>query len=127
MIEGADRFGLAQLHQFRGRVGRNDYQSYCFLFSDNQEQKTLERLNVLVECADGFELAKRDLKYRGAGQIYGYEQSGLTDFKIATLDDLALVKAASVSADEFLNQYQLADFPILVAKLEAMNFSEHLE
>lgn len=127
MIEGAERFGLAQLHQFRGRVGRNNYQSYCFLFSDSNDLKTMERLNVMSECSDGFELAKRDLKYRGAGQIYGYEQSGLASLKIATLDDFVLAKSASSAAEDFIDNYKLEDFPKLGEKLESMSFSSHLE
>ncbi len=127
MIEGADRFGLAQLHQFRGRVGRNNYQSYCFLFSDNNDPKTMARLNIMSICSDGFELAKKDLKYRGAGQIYGYEQSGFSDLKIATLDDLVLAKSASLAAEEFINNYNLEDFTVLKEKLESMSLSSHLE
>ncbi|OGY53025.1 MAG: ATP-dependent DNA helicase RecG [Candidatus Buchananbacteria bacterium RIFCSPLOWO2_01_FULL_39_33] len=127
MIEGADRFGLAQLHQFRGRVGRNSHQSYCFLFTDSQEEKTLLRLKALVECNDGFELAQKDLKYRGAGQIYGYQQSGFSNLKIATLDDLVLAKSAQEAADFFINNYNINDFPELSAKLKGLNFSQHLE
>lgn len=127
MIEGADRFGLAQLHQFRGRVGRNNYQSYCFLFSDSSDSKTIERLNLMSQYSDGFELAKMDLKYRGAGEIYGYQQSGISSLKIATLDDLVLAKKASIIADDFINNYDLKDFNILQEKLDSMNLSSHLE
>jgi len=127
MIEGADRFGLAQLHQFRGRVGRSEHQSYCFLFSDNNDLKTITRLKMMSECSDGFELAQKDLKYRGAGQVYGYLQSGFSDFKIATLDDLVLAKSASVAAEDFLNNYKLEDYPLLGEKLDNMNLSSHLE
>lgn len=127
MIEGADRFGLAQLHQFRGRVGRNNCQSYCFLFSDNYETKTMERLNIMTQCQDGFELAQKDLKYRGAGQIYGYEQSGFSDLKIATLDDLVLAKSSAEAADYFMKNYKLDDFVILKEKLESMSLGSHLE
>ena len=127
MIEGAERFGLAQLHQFRGRVGRNNYQAYCFLFSDSQDSQVLERLNALVKCDDGFELAQKDLTYRGAGQIYGYEQSGFSNLKIATLDDLVLAKSASEAAEDLINNYKLEDFPKLSAKLESLNLGEHLE
>jgi len=127
MIEGADRFGLAQLHQFRGRVGRNNYQSYCFLFSDSNDQKTLDRLDLMSKYSDGFELAKMDLKYRGAGQLYGYQQSGISSLKIATLDDLLLAKRASVAADYFIDQYNLDDFVSLKEKLAELNLSSHLE
>jgi len=127
MIDGADRFGLAQLHQFRGRVGRNNYQSYCFLFSDSNDQKTLDRLDLMSKYSDGFELAKMDLKYRGAGQLYGYQQSGISSLKIATLDDLLLAKRASVAADYFIDQYNLDDFVSLKEKLAELNLSSHLE
>lgn len=127
MIEGADRFGLAQLHQFRGRVGRNSYQSYCFLFSESSDNKTIERLNVMSKYSDGFELAKKDLDYRGAGQIYGYQQSGLSSLKIATLDDLLLAKSASSAAEYFLDNYKLEEFPNLQKKIDSMNLSSHQE
>jgi ATP-dependent DNA helicase RecG len=127
MIEDSDRFGLAQLHQFRGRVGRDKYQSYCFLFSDSKDKRTLERLSVMSKCSDGFELAQRDLNYRGAGQIYGYEQSGFSNFKMASLDDLELAKSASVSASEFMDNYSLDEFPELKKRLDNMNLNSHLE
>lgn len=94
MIEGADRFGLAQLHQFRGRVGRGEHQSYCFLFSDNGAERTVRRLNAMTENHDGFTLAKIDLKFRGPGEIYGTAQKGFPELSVATLFDYDLMKRA---------------------------------
>jgi len=127
MIEGAERFGLAQLHQFRGRVGRGEHQSYCFLFTANGAPKTLERLEALVKSNDGFALAEYDLQFRGPGEVYGTRQSGLPDLKIATLNDLGLINLTKQEAKEFLENNNLANFPLLKAKLEQVKMINHLE
>jgi ATP-dependent DNA helicase RecG len=127
MIEGAERFGLAQLHQFRGRVGRGEYQSYCFLFTANGAPKTLERLEALVKSNDGFALAEYDLQFRGPGEVYGTRQSGLPDLQIATLNDLELINLTKQEAKEFLENNNLADFPLLKARLEEVKMTNHLE
>jgi ATP-dependent DNA helicase RecG len=88
IVQEADRFGLAQLHQLRGRVGRGAEQSYCLLVSrprDALSETAVERLEALVETADGFELAERDLEIRGEGQLVGARQSGLTDLRFTRL------------------------------------------
>src|SRR6185436_13925693 len=103
MIEGAERFGLAQLHQFRGRVGRGKHKSYCFLFSDDPQSATNPRLQAISESSNGFELAEKDLQIRGSGDLYGTKQSGY-DFKIATLSDLDLVERSRSYAEELLNE-----------------------
>jgi len=132
MIEGAERFGLAQLHQFRGRVGRDRYQSYCFLFpgpeSDLQNKKSLTRLEALVEHQDGFLLAKEDLKLRGAGEIYGTIQSGYPEIKIASLFDYELIKQAQDEAEILIStDPELKDHPLIKAKLGNFNKQIHLE
>ena len=127
MIEGADRFGLAQLHQFRGRVGRGEKQSYCFLFTENGSEKTQQRLKALVNSNDGFALAEYDLQFRGPGEVYGTRQSGLPELKIASLADLPLINLTKSEARKFFAQYKLDNFPLLKAKLEEVKLIDHLE
>ncbi len=94
LVEGADRFGLAQLHQFRGRVGRGDAQSYCILMSDATTDVSQERLRAIEETNDGFVLAEKDLELRGPGDFFGIRQSGLPELKLATLGDTPLLELA---------------------------------
>ncbi len=95
VIENAERFGLAQLHQLRGRVGRSDLQSYCVLISDTQSDQTKKKLAFLKDHEDGFELAEYDLKTRGAGELFGFAQSGIPFFRVAHLyEDKELIEAA---------------------------------
>jgi len=102
MIEGADRFGLAQLHQFRGRIGRGTAQSYCFLFTDSTTKKTYQRLKAVLKAKDGFELAERDLKIRGPGDFSGTRQWGLPDLAMASLNDLELIQKTRLAAQQVL-------------------------
>ncbi|MCH8185215.1 MAG: DNA helicase RecG, partial [Chloroflexi bacterium] len=99
LIDGADRFGLAQLHQFRGRVGRGEHQSYCLLLADSPGEEARERLRILERVHDGFELAEEDLRIRGPGDYLGTRQSGLPEFRVARITDqdvLALARREAI-------------------------------
>lgn len=116
-VEGAERFGLAQLHQLRGRVGRSDLPSVCFLHpSGFVPEKTYERLRALVDCQNGFELAERDLALRGAGDVYGTQQSGFPEFKIADPMNVGMVARARNAASDLLRED-----PELVAHAEVLD------
>lgn len=129
IIEGADRFGLASLHQFRGRVGRGEHQSYCFLFTDNYSKKTTERLQMLESTDDGFKLSEFDLKTRGSGNLYGNVQSGfLSQIKIADLSDFELIKKAQKWTNEiFINDPELTNHKELKDKMGELIKNVHLE
>lgn len=114
VIEHAERFGLAQLHQLRGRVGRGKYQSYCFLVSDSRSELTKERLGIMCKSNDGFEIADKDLQIRGPGEVFGLRQHGLPEFKISDLiknkDILAIAQDAAkdyVSSEKFKEEFEL--------------------
>ncbi|MDR3642104.1 MAG: ATP-dependent DNA helicase RecG [Candidatus Doudnabacteria bacterium] len=118
IIEGADRFGLAQLHQFRGRVGRAEHQSYCFLFSDNQNPDTVNRLTEFTKTNDGFELAELDLKQRGFGEMYGQTQSGW-NFKYFDPSYTSLIQPARQEALAILtDDLNLDSYPSLKEKIK---------
>ncbi|WKZ25088.1 MAG: ATP-dependent DNA helicase RecG [Patescibacteria group bacterium] len=102
VIEDADRFGLAQLHQYRGRVGRSTHQSYCFLLSSATEPRTRGRLEVMAECSSGFILAEADLKFRGPGEAYGLAQSGWPELKMANYYDTKLLNLTKEAVDNLV-------------------------
>jgi ATP-dependent DNA helicase RecG len=103
MIEDADHFGLAQLHQLRGRVGRGAAQSYCYLIADPRTPEGIERLDAMIRTSDGFKIAEEDLRLRGPGEILGIRQSGLPDFKLANLvSDQALLIQAKAEAEALI-------------------------
>jgi len=128
IIEGAERFGLAQLYQFRGRIGRADLQSHCFLFSDSRSVKTRARLKALLEAKNGFELAQKDLEIRGPGSFSGVKQWGIPDLAMENLKNLVLVEQTRVAAKEILQKDpELKNFPLLRQKLEKFKEKIHLE
>jgi ATP-dependent DNA helicase RecG len=100
LVEGANRFGLAQLHQFRGRVGRGEHQSWCLLLADLATPEAEARLRIISETNDGFKLAEEDLKMRGPGEFFGTRQSGLPDIRLARLSDVHLLHTAREEAQE---------------------------
>ena len=103
VIENAERFGLSQLHQLRGRVGRGKHQSYCILISDNQNEETKQRLKVMTKTADGFKISEEDLRLRGPGDFFGERQHGLPGLRIADIGcDTQLLKEAQQAAEELL-------------------------
>ena len=104
MVENAERFGLAQLHQLRGRVGRGKYQSYCIFVTGNKSKKIKDRLDILQYSNDGFKIAEEDLKQRGPGDFFGVRQSGYFDFGIADVfTDAKTLKEASDAAKEMMD------------------------
>jgi len=104
LMEGANRFGLAQLHQFRGRVGRSEYQSYCLLLSDSSTPQAQERLRAIESTQDGFALAEKDLELRGPGEFFGTRQSGLPDLKLARLGDVRILEQARTEAQALFSE-----------------------
>jgi ATP-dependent DNA helicase RecG len=105
IVENADRFGLAQLHQLRGRIGRGTHESYCILVAEAKTPEAQQRLQVLVETTDGFQIAEADLKLRGVGELLGREQSGLPPFRFGDLaEDRSLVERARSLAAHLLQR-----------------------
>ena len=128
IIEGADRFGLASLYQFRGRVGRGEHQSYCFLLTDSPSTATNERLRAIETAQSGFDLAEKDLELRGPGDFTGVRQSGLPDLAIASLTNLELVQETREAAKKILSESpSLKNYPLLAAKVAAFQSRIHFE
>ncbi len=128
LIEGADHFGLAQLHQFRGRVGRAEHQSYCFLFCESNSYIARQRLKAMEQLSSGFELAERDLKLRGPGDFAGTKQWGIPDFAMQHLTNLELVEQARESAKAILEKdIALKNYPLLREKVQSLRENLHLE
>jgi len=119
MIEASERFGLAQLHQLRGRVGRGEKQSYCLLFTDSKNDLTLARLKSMESIYIGAELAELDLKLRGAGDLYGTAQHGRNMLKVADFSDINLIEKTKREASNIFNQ--LSKYPVLLKKIKEIN------
>lgn len=120
LIEGADRFGLAALHQLRGRVGRGDKQSHCYLFTSSDNPDTIKRLRALEKTTDGFRLAQIDLETRGPGEIYGTAQHGLLDLRLADLFDYKLINEVKESAETLLNKHNLLEYKQLSRRVNQL-------
>lgn len=128
IIEGAERFGLAQLHQLRGRVMRSNYQAYCYAFTETNSAKSLERLKALQTAKNGFELAELDLSQRGAGQLSGKQQWGVSDIAMEALQNLKMVEAARNEAHLLIeNDVHLDKYPQLQNRLNEYNKNSHFE
>jgi len=128
LIEGSEFFGLAQLYQFRGRVGRGEHQSYCFLFTDSRSALTKERLNALITAKNGFELAEIDLRLRGPGQFLGHEQTGIPDLAMKSLQNPNLVTNARKEAILLLEKNpSLEEHPYLATYLQLFGQQIHEE
>lgn len=125
MIEGAERFGLAQLHQFRGRVGRSVHQSYCFLFTSSVYGNASDRLKYFEKNLSGFKLAEKDLETRGPGEVYGTTQSGMMNLRLAKLTDLTLIKKARTAAAKVAPN--LKQYPNIKDKVKIFLQKTHLE
>ena len=121
LIEAAERFGLAQLHQLRGRVGRGKKKSYCLLFTEVKSRKAMSRLNALKKSLSGFELAELDLKLRGPGEVFGTRQHGFLDLKIANWQDTEMIKQAKDTADDAIKNQN--KYSKLIAKIKTFNIA----
>lgn len=123
IIEGAERFGLAQLHQLRGRVIRSNHQAYCHIFAETKSQKTKDRLKALKTAKNGFELAEHDLNLRGAGELYGRHQSGISDIAMEAIKNPKMVEAARNEAKVL----KLKNFPLIEKKVKEKEIDLHFE
>jgi ATP-dependent DNA helicase RecG len=120
LIEGAERFGLAQIHQLRGRVGRGAHQSYCYLVPSDSRAPSI-RLQALETTTDGFKLAELDLELRGPGAIYGTFQHGALDLRVAKLTDVKLIASARQTAQEFIDRKEnLKKYPHLSERVNSL-------
>jgi ATP-dependent DNA helicase RecG len=121
LVENAERFGLSQLHQLRGRVGRGSHRSYCLLLSGGTTPETRQRLGVLERSGDGFLIAEMDMRFRGPGEVLGDRQSGLPDFALASLveDQEVLVLARDAAEKILMDDPRLSGLPSLKTALEA--------
>lgn len=128
IIEGADRFGLSQLYQLRGRVGRGKAKSYCFLFTESIAKTTWQRLKAIEKAKNAFELSEKDLKIRGPGDFIGKRQSGIPDLTMASLTDFDLIKEAKEEAEKLLtDDLQLKKYPLLFQKIKDFKKEVFLE
>ncbi len=118
VIETAERYGLSQLHQLRGRVGRGQVQGYCLIFSETNKKETLDRLRFFASTSDGFKLSEYDLKLRGPGEIFGTRQHGFVNVKVASLLDYKLIEKTNKAAEYFAANKKLSEYPELEKKVQ---------
>jgi ATP-dependent DNA helicase RecG len=127
IIEGAERFGLAQLHQLRGRVIRGNHQAYCYILTDSESSKTIERLSALTKAKNGFELAEMDLMQRGAGVMSGTKQWGISDLAMDAIKNIKLVEAARTEAYKLVENDELKKYKLLEDLSEQYRNENHFE
>jgi ATP-dependent DNA helicase RecG len=128
IIEGAERFGLSQLHQLRGRVVRSNHQAYCFAVTESKSEKTKERLKALSAAKNGFELAEHDLQFRGTGELYGAKQSGLSDLGMEAIKNIKLVEAARTEAHKLVtSDPDLKKYPHIKDRVAHLGETLHME
>jgi len=128
VIEGAERFGLAQLHQLRGRVIRSNHQAYCYVFTESRGEKIKDRLKALATAKNGFELAEFDLAQRGAGELSGTKQWGISDLGMEAIKNIKMVEAARLEATKLIqDDHVLSKFPLLKERLDSSTSKIHFE
>lgn len=128
IMEGAERFGLAQLHQLRGRVIRSNHQAYCYVFSETKTKKTFDRLKALQTAKNGFELAEFDLTLRGAGELTGRKQWGISDLGMEAIKNIKMVEASRLEAQKIIaTDPDLKKYPLLKKKIKKIQDSTHFE
>jgi ATP-dependent DNA helicase RecG len=118
LIEGAERFGLAQLHQLRGRVIRSNHQAYCYVFTDSKTETSVKRLRALKTAKSGFELSEYDLQLRGTGELSGKKQWGISDLGMEAIKNIKMVEAARNEAETIISEKLLPKYPTLLQKIE---------
>ncbi len=128
IIEGAEHYGLAQLHQLRGRVLRSNHQAYCYIFAESKSDKTIKRLNAIKSAKSGFELAELDLALRGAGELAGAKQWGISDLGMEAIKNIKMVEAARTEAVRLISEsHDLAPYPLLQKKVAEKSEDLHFE
>jgi len=127
IVENAERFGLAQLHQLRGRVGRGNYQSYCILINNSKSEISKERMDIMEKTTDGFIISEKDLELRGPGEFFGTRQHGLPELKIANLfKHISVLKTVQKEIEKIIQEdpdLTLEQYPLIKRKLEEKFFS----
>ena len=128
VIEGAERFGLSQLHQLRGRVIRSNHQAYCYVFAESKGDKTKDRMKALLQAKNGFELAEFDLQQRGAGELYGRKQWGVSDLAMEAIKNIKMVEASRTEAIRLVEEDEtFKKYPLIQEYLSNQNNKIHFE